>query len=55
MTTVDLMIPAAGVKTPDFDLGAVREIDPVAGYAPKQELVVLLAQINLVVINRTKR
>lgn len=30
-TTIPLRIPAAGVRTPDLDLSAVRENDPVAG------------------------
>ena len=30
------MTPAKGVRTPAFDLIAVRENDPVAGYAPKK-------------------
>ena len=29
------MTPASGVRTPAFALMAVREKDPVAGYAPK--------------------
>ena len=35
ITTIAVRIPAAGVRTPDFDLRAEREKEPVAGYAPK--------------------
>ena len=31
-------IPARGVRTPAFDLMAVREKEPVAGYAPRNGL-----------------
>ena len=31
MTTIAVTIPANGVRTPDLDLIAVRENDPVAG------------------------
>lgn len=34
-TIIPVMTPANGVRTPAFDLIAVREKDPVAGYAPK--------------------
>ncbi len=30
-------IPESGVRTPDLDLIAVRENEPVAGYAPKKD------------------
>lgn len=35
-TTIAVMTPANGVRTPDFALIAVREKDPVAGYAPRK-------------------
>lgn len=31
-----VITPAKGVRTPAFDLIAVRENDPVAGYAPRK-------------------
>jgi hypothetical protein len=31
-----VMTPAKGVRTPALDLMAVREKEPVAGYAPKK-------------------
>jgi hypothetical protein len=34
-TTMAVMTPANGVRTPALDLMAVREKEPVAGYAPK--------------------
>jgi len=37
--------PAKGVLTPDLDFKAVRENDPVAGYAPKQEPTVFVTPI----------
>jgi len=42
MTTIAVNTPAKGVRTPDFDLRAEREKDPVAGYAPKQEPTVFV-------------
>lgn len=36
MTTTEVRMPAAGVRTPDFDFRADREKEPVAGYAAKQ-------------------
>lgn len=36
------MIPDAGVRTPDFELRAERENEPVAGYAPKSVPIVLV-------------
>lgn len=42
MTTMAVMIPAAGVRTPDFDFSAERENDPVAGYAPNTEPTVFV-------------
>ena len=45
MTTMAVMMPAAGVRTPDFDLSAEREKDPVAGYAPKTEPMVFVTPI----------
>ena len=38
-------IPAAGVRTPDWDFKAERENEPVAGYAPKQEPTVFVTPI----------
>ena len=35
-TTMAVMTPANGVRTPAFDLMAVREKEPVAGYAPRK-------------------
>ena len=34
-TTTAVITPARGVRTPHFALIAVRENEPVAGYAPK--------------------
>lgn len=45
MTTIAVRIPAAGVRTPDLDFKAERENEPVAGYAPKQEPMVLVTPI----------
>lgn len=45
ITTIAVIIPAAGVRTPDFDLSAERENEPVAGYAPKQEPIVFVTPI----------
>jgi len=42
ITTTAVTTPAAGVRTPHFDLSAERENDPVAGYAPKTEPTVLV-------------
>jgi len=42
ITTMAVMIPAAGVRTPDLDFKAVRENDPVAGYAPRNEPTTLV-------------
>jgi len=35
-TTIAVMTPASGVRTPAFDLMAVREKEPVEGYAPRK-------------------
>lgn len=45
MTTIAVMIPAAGVRTPDLAFKAEREKEPVAGYAPKQEPIVFVTPI----------
>jgi hypothetical protein len=37
MTTMPVNHPPAGVRTPDFAFSAVRENDPVAGYALNSE------------------
>ena len=42
MTTMAVRMPAAGVRTPDFDFNAERENEPVAGYAPKTVPIVLV-------------
>jgi len=42
ITTTAVTTPARGVRTPDLDLRAERENDPVAGYAPKAEPIVLV-------------
>jgi hypothetical protein len=31
MTTIEVITPARGVRTPDFDFRAERENEPVAG------------------------
>lgn len=40
-----MITPAKGVRTPAFDLIAVRENDPVAGYAPKNGPKILVTPI----------
>lgn len=45
MTTIAVNIPARGVRTPDLDLRAVRENEPVAGYAPNTVPIVLVTPI----------
>lgn len=35
-------MPDAGVRTPDLELSAEREKEPVAGYAPKSVPMVLV-------------
>jgi hypothetical protein len=45
MTTMAVIIPAAGVRTPDLDFKAEREKEPVAGYAPKQDPIVFVTPI----------
>jgi len=42
MTTIAVKTPARGVRTPDFDLRADRENEPVAGYAPNTVPTVLV-------------
>ncbi len=44
-----VITPAKGVRTPAFDLIAVREKEPVAGYAPRngpKRLVTPIATIS---------
>lgn len=38
-------MPDAGVRTPDLELSAEREKEPVAGYAPKSVPMVLVTPI----------
>jgi hypothetical protein len=45
MTTSAVIVPASGVRTPDLDLRAEREKEPVAGYAPKTVPTVLVTPI----------
>lgn len=45
MTTMAVKIPAKGVRTPDLDLRADLENDPVAGYAPNTVPIVLVTPI----------
>lgn len=40
-----VITPAMGVRTPAFDLIAVRENDPVAGYAPRKGPRILVTPI----------
>ena len=42
ITMIAVNIPARGVRTPDFNLRAERENDPVTGYALNTILMVLL-------------
>ena len=44
-TTMAVMMPAAGVRTPDLDFSADREKDPVAGYAPNTVPTVFVTPI----------
>lgn len=45
MTTIPTRNPARGVRTPALDLMAVRENEPVAGYALKRVPIVLVTPI----------
>lgn len=45
ITMIAEKMPPAGVRTPDLDFKAERENEPVAGYAPKQDPIVLVTPI----------
>lgn len=45
ITRMPTKTPARGVRTPDFDLTAVREKEPVDGYALKNEPTQLVTPI----------
>ena len=45
MTTRPVTIPARGVRTPDLDFMAEREKEPVAGYALKNDPIMLVTPI----------
>jgi hypothetical protein len=40
-----VIMPPAGLRTPDLAFKAEREKEPVAGYAPKQEPTVFVTPI----------
>lgn len=45
ITIIALMIPDNGVRTPLFDCRALREKEPVAGYALKTDPIVFVTPI----------